>query len=515
MQEYFFAFLPSFQRSYGSICDQKNQWTVCGQKIKKKKMSSSSSSKRKRSNSSSSTSSKSGRVTLKIGDGTGAVLASFPSGPPAPGTLLGKTAGKAERAQWHLYGEPSSKMNEVLVGTTARMQWQAESATGIAGHGLKAAKKRRNNDINDVGSCYLVGVYDPKKKEVTMHYAGDRIHPLDQTIRRAAGRDGPKQQAFEDFSYREQREELTMGFGSQGSKAGLKRMKKNILTEDNVGTKDFLMAQVAMSPHGPGSNADSRVASSANAIAEENHKRSMLPPFNKETEDCAEIFSFEKILPSNELLSLRDLVKNYDRSIAKENAEIEDAWQPQSGYVRHLTKDLVERYSSKKERREIITKLIFLDCLFKFNRASSRIRPDADHPDIGSLAEKYRMPEIIFRYLLQQFTVKATKVDQSTKVVTEVYSKTDKTNKRLSLWILVMALHAESFNIKTIYPMAKELKKDTKSVLDLFRYFGCTYIPLKKKSSGSRDRKSTHQSDYSVKLKAPLMFPKPRFQGRR
>jgi hypothetical protein len=480
---------------------------------------SSSSSKRKRSNSFSSGSSKSEKVTLKIGDGTGAVLASFPSGPPARGTLLGKTAGKAERAQWHLYGEPSGKMTEVLVGTTARMQWQASSKTGIAGHGLKAAKKRRKSIINDVGSCYLVGVYDSKKKEVTIHYAGDRIHPLDQTIRRAA-RSGPKQQAFEDFSYREQREELTMGFGSQGSKAGLKRMKKNILTEDNVGTKDFLMAQVAQSPHGPGSNESSRIVFSANATAEENHKRSMLPPFNKETDNCEEIFPFEQILPASELLSLRDLVKSYDRSIAKENSEIEDTWQPQSGYVRHLTQGLVERYSSKGERRKVITKLVFLDYLLKFNKASNRIKPDDDHPDISSLAEKYRMPELIFRYLLQQFANKKTKVDQSTKVVTEEYSRSDKDNKILSLWILIMALHVESFNVKTIYPMARELKMSTKEVLTLFRYFGCTYDIVKKNAQSpfpgsKRDGESKHQPDYNVKLKAPLTFPKPKFQGRR
>jgi hypothetical protein len=494
---------------------------------------STSKKKSKRKRTSSSASSTSSKATVKIGQGTGIVLASFPSGPPAPGTLVdGK--GKGELAKWCLYGETTGKVNtaEALVGTTARMQWQAVSGTGVAGHGLKAAKKRRKSNgrgtgnkakgamvpgDDNGGSCYLVGIYDPDTNEVTMHYAGNKIHPLEQKIRKERP-SGPKSKAFADFSYREQREELTVGFGSQRSIAGLRRMKKNILTQDNVGSKDYLMAQVSQrsSSSSSSSSNNNHHSSRANAQAEEDHKRTMLPSYNKETEEPVEIFPFDQILPVNQLLSLRDVVKKFDKKIAKpeENADVTDAWEPQTGYVKFLVQDLVEKFPSKTERRTMITKMLFLDCLLKFNKSGNRFRLDEEHPDMASVAEKYKLPDVIFTYLLSLFTTKTTKREPGSKIVTYEYSKTDKKQKSLVMWILIMALHVESFNMKSIFYMARELKQSTKELLEYFRYFGCTYEVAKKTPSKKKGSPKRKGQDYNVKLKAPLAFPKPKFAGR-
>jgi len=495
--------------------------------------------KRQRTDSTSSKSSKkskSTKVTFKLGNETGAILTSFPSGPPAAGILLGESAGKTKPAEWTLYGEPSGKSNtkEVLIGTTKRMQWRADAEHGIAGHGLKAAKKRRKANADDTGSCYLVGVYNTKKKQVTLHYAGDRIHALKQTVRKT-NHDGPKQQAFQEFTYREQREELTMGFGSQGSKAGLRRMKKNILTEDNVGTKDYLMAQVKLEKKSiqnssDGSSSTSRSSrssssssssssnsnnSNTNAAAEEKHKKTMLPPYNKETDEAKEIFPFDTILPANEAASIRDLVKGYDRSITKENAEItDDIWKPKSGFVRHLTNDLSTRFEDKQERRLVISKLVLLDYLMKFKRIRGAIRPDTDYPDVASLAEKYEVPEILFIYFLKQFTTTVTTVDPSTKTSITKYSRNEKEDKTLILWILIMALHCESFHMRSCFHMARELKLSTKELVNYFRYFGCKYEALPRRKNAKMKSALSGGRDYKVTLPAPLTFPKPKFQGR-
>jgi uncharacterized protein YutD len=63
--------------------------------------------------------------------------------------------------------------------------------------------------------------------------------------------------------------------------------------------------------------------------------------------------------------------------------------------------------------------------------------------------------------------------------------------------------------MRSIFHMARELKKSTKDLLEFYRYFGCTYDVLKKSKSPKRKGQ-----DYSVKLNAPLIFPKPKFQGR-
>ena len=480
--------------------------------------------------------SSSNKVTFKLGNGTGAILTSFPSGPPAPGTLLGKDAGTSERAQWRLYGNgKQNSKEEMLVGTTKRMQWSVGSNTGLAGHGVAAAQKRRkkvtsedSEEKEDEGSCYLIGLYNSEKKQVTFHYAGERIHPFKQTLRQSRSHDEPKERAFSDFTYREQREELTMGFGSQGSKAGLRRMKKNILTDDNVGSKNYLMSQVKQSPaskkmkSSSTSNSSSSSSSSSsstsgirssstNASAEEDHKRTMLPAFNKDTMESEEIFPFASILPPTQLLSLRNMVKSYDRSISKENAEMEEVWSPRCGYVRYLTTNLIEKYELKKERRKQITKLVFLDYLCRFHRIHGTIRTDSDHPNITSLSEKYDIPDVLFTYFLQTFTNEITLVDPSTKITTTMYKKNDKLNKSILLWILIMSLHVENFHIKTIYPLAHELRLSTKDLIVSFRYFGCTYTAQPKRKDSTNKGEGT---DYKVKLQAPLTFPKPKYQGR-
>ena len=127
--------------------------------------------------------------------------------------------------------------------------------------------------------------------------------------------------------------------------------------------------------------------------------------------------------------------------------------------------------------------MLFLDCLLKFNKSGNRFRLDEEHPDMASVAVKYKLPDVIFTYLLSLFTTKTTKREPGSKIVTYEYSKTDKKQKSLVMWILIMALHVESFNMKSIFHMARELKQSTKELLEYFRYFGCTYEVAKKTPS--------------------------------
>ena len=56
-------------------------------------------------------------------------------------------------------------------------------------------------------SCYMVGVFDRRSGELQLHYAGDRVHALEQSVKRLANAKA-KANAFEGLSYRDQREEL-------------------------------------------------------------------------------------------------------------------------------------------------------------------------------------------------------------------------------------------------------------------------------------------------------------------
>ena len=79
------------------------------------------------------------KITLGFGADTGLVLATFPGGPPARGTLLG--GGPAERARWSLLGN-GRNAHETLAGATQRMAWSAACAGGVAARGLAAAQTR-------------------------------------------------------------------------------------------------------------------------------------------------------------------------------------------------------------------------------------------------------------------------------------------------------------------------------------------------------------------------------------
>ena len=129
------------------------------------------------------------------------------------------------------------------------MAWRVGCAEGVAARGLEAGDRARDaataatenesglslSNASPATSCYMVGVFNRKTNKLRLHYAGDRAHALEQSVKRLSSVKA-KKNAFEGLSYRDQREELTLGFGSKGSQAGLRRMKKNVLTEDNIGS---------------------------------------------------------------------------------------------------------------------------------------------------------------------------------------------------------------------------------------------------------------------------------------
>lgn len=465
-------------------------------------------------------------VRMRVGGDTGIVLATFPGGPPAPGTLLGRKAGPAETASWKLLGNTRDR-HETLVGSTKRMQWFARSEEGIAARGLKAADIAGKNqssfredtelalsNASPVSSCYMVGVFNRTTHRLHLHYAGDRLHALEQSVRKLASV-SPKKNAFEGISYRDQREELTLGFGSQGSKAGLRRMKRNVLTEDNVGSTSYLKSQIsgkqtsANETVGP-SSPSSVSASSRNAQAEDKHRRSMLPPYNTSATTPEEAYPFDKFLPENDNKFLDKLVKKIDRDLFKrtekdEEGQAEAVWEPKSYFIRNRLSDLQNNFnegsSAKARRRKALKGLVFLSHLLSFSRFRRTIKP---LPDMASLAEERGIPLPLFKRFLATF---ATQTEYSGKPSENgeatpafMYLKSERHEKSLLLWILITYLHTESFKAKSLDKLASELRKSPKDLAPL-----CKYIGAKAKSAG----KKNGTSDYSVTLQVPLAFPVP------
>jgi hypothetical protein len=372
----------------------------------------------------------------------------------------------------------------------------------------------------------MVGVFNRRTNELQLHYAGDRVHALEQSVKRLVDVKA-KSNAFEGLSYRDQREELTLGFGSQGSQAGLRRMKRNVLTDDNVGSSSYLKAQItsngasssSSSPSTSSSSSSSAPASaSRNARAEDAHRRTMLPPFNTEAETPEEAYPFDNFLPQGDNKILDKLVKKIDKgffSIAAaedddknedgDEAEKKDVWEPRSYYVKKRLEELKDNFSpgssGKTRRRKAIKRLVFLQYLLEFARTRGSIKPI---PDLSTVAEEKNIPLVIFQRLLAKFSAKVAfsgkPPEDGSAAPKHMYRKSERHEKSLLLWILVTSLHVRSFNMKSLFYLAKELRKSPKEMAPLCKYVGATY-----KSAGKKDG----QTDYRVTLTAPLKFPAP------
>ena len=468
-----------------------------------------------------------GSVRIRVGDDTGIVLATFPGGPPAPGTLLGRRGGPAERASWKLLGNKRDR-HETLIGETTRMAWRVGCAEGVAARGLEAGDRARDaataatenesglslSNASPATSCYMVGVFNRKTNKLRLHYAGDRAHALEQSVKRLSSVKA-KKNAFEGLSYRDQREELTLGFGSKGSQAGLRRMKKNVLTEDNIGSSSYLKAQISSSHASTSASSSSSssgvAAASRNSRAEDAHRRSMLPPFNTDAETPEEAYPFDEFLPNDDNMLLDKHAKKVDKGLFStaagddDNEKKRDLWEPRSFFVRKRLEELKDNFSAgssgKTRRRKAIKRLLFLEYLLVFARYRGSIKPI---PDLRSVAEDRGIPLPIFQRLLGKFSDKVAfsgkPPEDGSAAPAHMYRKSERHQKSLLLWILVTCLHVMSFNIKRLQYLAKELRMSPKEMVPLCKYLGATY-----KTAGKRDG----QTDYHIMLSTPLTFPAP------
>ena len=120
------------------------------------------------------------------------------------------------------------------------------------------------------------------------------------------------------------------------------------------------------------------------------------------------------------------------------------------------------------------------------------------------MAEEKDIPLVIFQRLLGKFSAKVAfsgkPPEDGSAAPAHMYRKSERHDKSLLLWILVTSLHVKNFNMKSLFYLAKELRKSPKEMAPLCKYLGATY-----KAAGKKDG----QTDYRVTLTTPLTFPVP------
>ncbi len=103
-----------------------------------------------------------------------------------------------------------------------------------------------------------------------------------------------------------------------------------------------------------------------------------------------------------------------------------------------------------------------------------------------------------------------------------VYARTEGLASRLSAYIAVLALVLDEGRIADLRPLAAALKSTPVTLLRSFREVGCGYEPIRAgeaaKAEGEGKGEAENRSgvvSYSVHLKLPLVFPKPKAGPRR
>lgn len=218
----------------------------------------------------------------------------------------------------------------------------------------------------------------------------------------------------------ERKQSLAEAFGSKKKQRAIEAAQSNIISSENIAgssSVENVMIKSALKEK-DSKEADDTKKEFMNAAADalDSNRKLLLPPYDTETDDIDSIYPLDGLIPSN---IMKHLEEYYDTMLhdelktqGKELSSVE-AWEGIMNTENFIASDTMRLiygnskhiFSSKKGRKQFITRAIYLHCLMQFYVMLSATRDRrADKDTVVKALQKNGLNTNILRHITDTFS---------------------------------------------------------------------------------------------------------------
>eukprot|EP00050_Salpingoeca_kvevrii_P000896 m.158023 g.158023 ORF g.158023 m.158023 type:complete len:420 (-) comp10242_c1_seq1:761-2020(-) len=367
------------------------------------------------------------------GDEPRALIASFPNGAVDPDRA-------AKRLRLSLHRSTDKKSLRALVGQSDLLMY-----TG-----------RHNSKLHDRPVRHLLGVYDPKTKQLELHDA--RFFEMHPDLKR--GDDKTSTRALDSAqAVYDARADLIGSFGGKRKKQQLAARERNKLDATSMQRMDGVVQNYL----------DSSLTTQVDDMAEVANEGRPIPHFNLKAETIPEIYPMEQIISREE----RESLKHASKTLSKGGSKNLAALRASKLYTQSMLDAIANFHEIQPEARLSKALLLiytsYLVAIRRLARGRGFFRSKLEElaPD---------MPEIVKSSLLERFT----DMDESGERHVAGGWKQD----LLLSYILVMYMAINDYHPIGIQSTADDLNVKPPKLIQHLRALGCSIQGNKRKRGG-------------------------------
>ncbi|KAL0575093.1 DNA-directed RNA polymerase I subunit rpa49 [Marasmius crinis-equi] len=331
------------------------------------------------------------------------------------------------------------------------------------------------------GCQYLLAVHDPRTSSLKIVPTQKSPYILGRTVKRLKSL--PTASEPSALAYREARTKLGETFGTKKAKAAIRAEERNRV---DVSAMQGVMSHVM---EGIQKGAEGLLTAEQAKQVEDSNR--LIPPFDDNTSDPAEIYPLHNIVPEAEWrvidTSKFEAAKSFkDKTVLLPSAH--PTWI--QGHVKVLDASTNPKAAKKKWKT-----VYYVSALFTLRRVmgSKRMEKQIVHQKMKGV------PALIVDGLLSRFT--------ETSRDSEGHTLTSGMDTKLLSYMFALCLRADEY-MSNPELIAKDLSLPTPRVQELFKSLGCKIKkPTDRELSNAGLGSSLKDTKMAV-LKAPVEFPK-------